>query len=309
MHLIRSLKKFRHQSDGCVATIGNFDGVHLGHQKMMRELAQKGKELNLPVVVVTFEPHPKDFFVPQFAPSRICRMRDKLAFLRDCGIDYVYLIRFNSGVAHMKAYEFIDNTLVAGLGIKYLVVGDDFRFGAAREGDFDLLVAQGKEKGFTVSRMPTYPLDGSRVSSSRIRASLMENDIGYAAKLLGREYSISGRVRHGLKLGRQLDFPTANIGLPQMPFPINGVYFVRVYGLGNTPLPAVANVGCRPTVDGSLTMLEVHLLEFDEDIYGRYIRVGFLHFLRTEQKFDSIEQLREQIEQDVAQSKKFFNIN
>lgn len=309
MHLIRSLKKFMHKNDGCVATIGNFDGVHLGHQKMMRALSEKGRELKLPVVVVTFEPHPKDFFVPQFAPSRICRLRDKLVFLRDCGIDYAYLIRFNSVVAHMKADEFINDILVDGLGVKYLVVGDDFRFGAAREGDFDLLVSQGKEKGFAVSRMPTYPLDGSRVSSSRIRASLMENDIGYAAKLLGREYSISGRVRHGKKIGRELNFPTANIGLPQMPFPLNGVYFVRVYGLDNKVLPAVANVGCRPTVDGGLTVLEVHVLEFDEEIYGRYIRVGFLHFLREEKKFDSIDELREQIEQDVAQSKTFFGLS
>ncbi|THB75593.1 MAG: bifunctional riboflavin kinase/FAD synthetase [Gammaproteobacteria bacterium] len=309
MHLIRSLKKFKHQYDGCVATIGNFDGVHLGHQKMMRELKEKGKELNLPVVVITFEPHPKDYFVPQFAPSRICRLRDKLVFLRDCGIDFVYLVRFTHNIAHMKAEKFIDDILVGGLGIRYLVVGDDFRFGAAREGDFDLLVSQGQNKGFTVSRMPTYPLDGCRVSSSRIRACLMQNDIGYAAKLLGREYSISGRVRHGLKLGRKLEFPTANIGLPQMPFPLNGVYFVRVYGLGDKVYPAVANVGCRPTVDGTLTVLEVHILEFDEDIYGRYIRVGFLHFLRPEQKFDSVDELREQIEQDVAQSKKFFNLN
>ncbi len=309
MHLIRSLEQFRHHYDGCVATIGNFDGVHLGHQKMMRELKEKGKELNLPVVVITFEPHPKDYFVPQFAPSRICRLRDKLVFLRDCGIDYVYLIRFNSQIAHMKAGAFVDDVLVSGFGIKYLVVGDDFRFGAAREGDFDLLVTQGKDKGFAVSRMPTYPLDGARVSSSRIRACLMENDIGYAAKLLGREYSISGRVRHGLKLGRKLEFPTANIGMPQMPFPLNGVYFVRVYGLDDKSYPAVANVGCRPTVDGTLTVLEVHILEFDEDIYGRYIRVGFLHFLRPEQKFDSVDELRKQIEQDVAQSKKFFNLN
>ncbi|THB65412.1 MAG: bifunctional riboflavin kinase/FAD synthetase [Gammaproteobacteria bacterium] len=307
MKVIRGIYNFRSDHRGCVATIGNFDGVHLGHQTVISQLSDKGKELGLPVVVITFEPHPKDYFVPTFAPPRISRLRDKMINLAVQGVDYVLLLNFSHKLAYMQAGDFVDQVLVKGLGIKYLVVGDDFHFGAERKGDFGFLQMLGERKGFKVVQMPTHQLDGSRVSSTRVRKALLEKNMDCAARLLGRYYSISGRVRHGDKLGRQLDFPTANIGLPKMPFPVAGVYAVQVNGICEKSIPGVANVGIRPTVDGKKALLEVHLLDFQGDIYGKYIGVDFLEYIRAEKKFSSVGDLKSQIAKDVEQSRKFFN--
>ena len=306
--IIRGLYNLPDPAQGCVATIGNFDGVHLGHQAVLTQLAMKADMLNLPAVVITFEPQPFEYFVPEKAPARLSRFREKVEALRAYSIQKLCVLRFNRQLAEMQAETFIQKLLVEGLNVRYLVVGDDFRFGKDRQGDFALLQQVGKQHGFQVVNMHTFAIDDMRVSSTRIREALQEGDLAVAEKLLGRPYRMSGRVAHGDKRGRKMGYPTANIHLHRAKVPLNGVYAVQLYGIDEEPVNGVANIGVRPTISGSdKALLEVHLFDFKRDIYGEHVQVYFLKKLREEQKFASLEQLIEQIHIDSAQAKSFFS--
>lgn len=307
MELIRGVHNLRPRHRGCVATIGNFDGVHLGHQAVLGQLAQKADQLGLPTLVITFEPQPQEFFAPGAAPARLTRFREKLQALRRYSVDRVLCVRFDQRFAALSAESFIQGLLVDKLGVRYLVVGDDFRFGTRRAGDFEMLRQAGERHGFRAVNMHAFVIDGERVSSTRIRAALAAGDLGTAEKLLGRPYRMCGRVAHGDKRGRGLGFPTANIYLHRNKTPVQGVYAVEMFGLEREPVQGVANVGNRPTVDGTRSLLEVHLFDFDEDIYGRYVNVDFLHKIRAERRFGSFEALTQQIRRDVEQARAFFS--
>jgi riboflavin kinase / FMN adenylyltransferase len=288
-------------------TIGNFDGVHLGHRALLTRLGQSARERNLPLTVLTFEPHPREFFAPDKAPARLSSLREKLSRLADCGVDHVHVCRFNHDFSRLTASDFIERILVGGLGVQHVLIGDDFRFGQARQGDFALLQLAGQAHGFSVEAMQTVQNDGLRVSSSRVRELLQSGDLAQAAQLLGQPYAISGRVMHGRKLGRTLGFPTANIAMRRTTLPLSGVYAVRVDGLDTAAVQGAASIGYRPTLaDGLAPLLEVHLLDFNRSIYGEHIRVNFLHKLRDEAKYDSLDALTAQITRDVADVRAWF---
>lgn len=306
MELIRGLHNLKPRHRGCAATIGNYDGVHLGHQAVLGQLAQKASELGLPATVIVFEPQPQEYFHPDAAVPRLTRLREKLQALRRFGVERVLCLRFDDTLANMPPDEFIRRILVEGVGVRYLVVGDDFRFGRGRKGDFALLQQVGKKHGFPVVPMLTFNIDGARVSSTRVRAALAAGDLAGAEELLGRPYRMSGRVAHGAKRGRTIGIPTANVYLHRKATPVKGVYVAEVFGLDQEPLHAVANVGTRPTVDGTRGILEVHLLDFDQQIYGRYVHVNFLHKLRDEKRFDSLDELKRNIHLDIDHAREFF---
>ncbi|MDZ4261404.1 MAG: bifunctional riboflavin kinase/FAD synthetase [Pseudomonadota bacterium] len=306
MELIRGFHNLQPRHRGCVATIGNFDGVHLGHQAVLGQLAEAAGRLDLPTVVITFEPQPQEYFGAAAQAPRLSRLREKLQALRRYSVDRVVCLPFNATLAEMPAQQFIERLLVDGLAVRYLVVGDDFRFGRGREGDFAMLKAAGQRHGFQVVSMHSFCVDGERVSSTRVREALGRGDMAAAAKLLGRGYRMSGRVARGEQLGRQLGFPTANIHLHRQAIPIRGVFAVEMFGIEGEPLAGVANVGVRPTVDGSRTLLEVHLFDFDQQIYGRYVEVVFLHKLRDEVRFASLDALKQQIGLDAVAARDYF---
>ncbi len=306
MELIRGLHNLRARHRGCAVTIGNFDGVHLGHQAVLAELAERAAELGLPMVVMIFEPQPQEFFAPERAPARLTRLREKLEALRRYAVERVLCLRFDRALASLTAEEFIQRVLIEGLDVRYLVVGDDFRFGKGRSGDFKLLQEVGEREGFPVVNMHTFAIGGERVSSTRVRDALAQGDLEMAESLLGRPYRMSGRVAHGDRRGRGIGFPTANIHLHRDKSPLQGVYAVELFGLEHEPLPGVANLGSRPTVDGTRLQLEVHLFDFDQDIYGRNVHVNFLQHIRDERKFESFDALREQIDRDAEQAREFF---
>ena len=306
MELIRGLHNLQPKHRGCVATIGNFDGVHLGHQAVLGQLAEKSDELCLPATVITFEPQPQEYFAPDKAPSRLTKFREKLQALRRFSVNQLLSLSFNHRLAEMGADEFIRRILVDGLGVRYLVVGDDFRFGHGRTGDFAALQAAGEQHGFEVVHMHTFEVDGERVSSTRIRQAMSSGDMQSATRLLGRDYRMSGRVAHGEKLGRELGFPTANIHLHRKVSPLQGIFVVEVFGIAGEPLQGVASIGTRPTVDGKRVILEVFIFDFDQEIYGKYLQVSFLHKLRDELRFDSLEELKVHIQQDVDAAQAFF---
>ena len=295
MELIRGLKNLKSRHRGCVATLGNFDGVHLGHQAVIGQLADKGAALHLPAVLVLFEPQPQEYFQPGTAVARLSRLREKFKALQRYSVDRVLCLRFDAHLASMPAEEFIQRVLVDGLGVRCLVIGDDFRFGKNRTGDYAMLQAAGVEQGYQTVPMHTFAIDGQRVSSTRVRQALAAGDLAAAEKLLGRPYRMCGRVAHGDKRGRTIGIPTANIHLHRKVTPVKGVYVVEMFGLDREPLVGVANVGNRPTVAGTRTLLEVHLFDFDQDIYGRYVSIDFLHRLRDEQRFASFDELKTRI--------------
>jgi riboflavin kinase/FMN adenylyltransferase len=296
MQLVRGIQNLRPEHRGCVATIGNFDGVHLGHQSVFRHLMEKGAELGLPTTVVTFEPQPREFFQAATAPARLTRLREKLQAIQAEGVERVVVLEFNKRLAAMQAERFVEELLVEGLGTRFLSVGDDFRFGRGRQGNFELLKRMGLAHGFEVENMNTYRLDADRVSSTRIRELLTLGDFATANQYLGRPYSICGRIGHGDKRGRSIGFPTLNVNLHRRVSPLHGVYAVRVDGLEERPVPGVANIGVRPTVEGDPRyLLEVHLFGFDRSVYGEHICVEFIRKLRDEQRFDSFDDLRRQI--------------
>lgn len=306
MELIRGLHNLKARHHGCVATIGNFDGIHLGHQAVVGQLAEKAAEMGLPSTLITFEPQPMEFFVPDKVPTRLTRFREKVQALQRYSVDRLFCLAFNRKLASMSAEDFIQKILVDGLGVKYLVVGDDFCFGHERKGNFAMLVEAGKQHGFHVTNMHTFSIDGQRVSSTRVRQALYYGDMAGAEKLLGRSYRMSGRVAHGEKVGRELGYPTANIHIHRQASPIHGIFVVEVFGLDEEPWPGVASIGTRPTLDGKKVILEVYLFDFNQDIYGRHLQVSFLHKLRDEARFDTLDALKNQIAKDVADAQAYF---
>jgi len=282
----------------CALTIGNFDGVHRGHRALIDRVVAKARAAKITSCVLTFEPHPREFFAAESAPARITRLRDKLELMAQAGIEHVHVARFDARFAALSAERFIAEVLVRGLGVQWLLVGRDFRFGARRAGDFSTL----ENRGFAVEAMPDVQFEGRRVSSSAIRAALQAGELAEGERLLGHPYTISGRVAHGAKLGRGLGFPTANIVLRRPP-PIAGIFVVEVDNLG----PGVASVGRRPTVNPvAIPLLEVHLFEHDADLYGEHLRVRFLKKLRDEEKYDGLAALQAAIARDARQAREFF---
>jgi riboflavin kinase/FMN adenylyltransferase len=299
----------------CALTIGNFDGVHVGHREMLGELRRAAQARGLPVCVLTFEPHPRQWFATNLRPgmsavappARISTTRDKLEALAQCGVDRVCVAPFNAALASLPAETFIERIIVDGLQARYLMVGDDFRFGAQRRGDFAMLEAAAARYGFDLARQHTITRDGQRVSSSAVRAALAAGDFEAARRLLGRPYTISGRVIHGRKLGRTLGFPTLNLPV-RFPKPaVKGVFVVQVHGLDAHPLAGVASLGTRPAIErNGRLLLEVHLFDFSRDLYGRRVRVEFLHRLRDEAHFESRDQLVEQMRRDAEEARGWF---
>lgn len=315
MQLIRGFYNLANHAtlaNGCALSIGNFDGVHLGHQNILARLISKAAELNLPSVVMIFEPQPREFFAKKSGnltasnvPARLMRLRDKLKYLEKSGVDFVLCVRFSEKFARLSADEFIQDLLVKQLKVRYLSVGDDFRFGAKRSGDYHTLQAAGKTYHFTVEESHTHSFEQDRISSSLIRELLQKDELELVKTLLGKPYSIAGRVAHGNKLGRTIGFPTANIMLNRLVVPIHGVYAVQVETKTGV-FQGIANVGNRPTINGTKPLLEVHIFDFNRSIYGEAIEVSFIKKLRNEVKFADFEALKQQIQQDKQQAVEFF---
>lgn len=306
MELIRGIHNIRPRHHGCVLTIGNFDGVHLGHQALLRQLKKEGQRLGLPTMVMIFEPQPLELFAPEKAPARLTRLRDKCKYLAQVGIDFLLCVNFDTPFSTIGAEDFISQLLVDRLGVKFLMVGDDFRFGAQRQGNISLLKAAGEKLGFAVANTESFCESGKRISSTMIRHALRDDNLAMVESLLGRPYSICGRVVHGDELGRTIGFPTANLPMKRLVTPVKGVYAVEVLGLGDKPLPGVANIGTRPTVSGVRQQLEVHLLDIDMDLYGRHLEVIIREKIRNEQRFASLDALKQQIENDAVDARKYF---
>lgn len=305
--LIRSLYNVTPAQQGGVVTIGNFDGVHLGHQQLIAHVLEVAHTRGVPATVLTFEPHAFEFFSREnVIIPRITRLREKVLALAATNVDNVLILPFNQLLASLSASDFVSTVLVQALRASHVCIGDDFHFGYQRQGNFALLQEMGKTHGFTVEAMPTLLVDGERVSSTRVRQALVAGDLAMAERLLGHSYTMHGRVRLGQQLGRTLGFPTANIYLHRRLTPLKGVYTVWVHGIADQPLPGVANIGTRPTVDGTRTLLEVHLLDFKQDIYGRYVKVEFGKKLRDEQRYATLDLLKAQISQDVANARDYF---
>jgi riboflavin kinase/FMN adenylyltransferase len=303
MELIRGIHNVKPQHHGCVLTIGNFDGVHLGHQSVLDKLSNKASELMLPTVVMTFEPQPMELFLKEKAPARLTRLRDKFVQLDKLNIDRLLCINFTQDFAQWEAIRFIQELLVEKLGVKYLVVGDDFCFGRHRQGNFEMLKKAGDEFGFEVVNTQSFVLEQTRVSSTYIRQALSKDQLSAAQQLLGRPYSISGRVSHGRKLGRTIGFPTANLPLKRNVSPVSGVYVVQAIDLDGNNVGGVANIGNRPTVNGVRQQLEVHLFDYSGNLYGRQLEIALLHKLRDEIKFESFDALKQQIELDASSAR------
>jgi riboflavin kinase/FMN adenylyltransferase len=318
---------FKHPgiAPACAVTIGNFDGVHRGHQAMLALLNNEARHRNVPSCVLTFEPHPRDFFAalarkPELAPARVATLRDKLTELARCEVDQCVVLPFDQRLSSQVPEAFIDDVLETGLGAKYVLVGDDFRFGAKRAGDYAMLDAAGSARGFDVARMNSYEVHGLRVSSSAVREALGRGDMDAVGALLGRPYSVSGHVVHGRKLGRQLGFRTLNLRFSHWKPAASGIFAVLVHGLGEgpgeTPLTGVANLGIRPSVDpadvnGGRVLLETHCLEWpqalgDEGAYGKIIRVELLHKLHDELKYDGLDALTKGIRKDCDDARAYF---
>lgn len=288
-------------------TIGNFDGVHRGHQFMIARTIEVARARGIDSCALTFEPHPREYFAGDAAPTRLTSLREKTELLAELGIGRVHVQRFTPEFAQLPPDGFIEHVLHDTLATRWLLVGDDFRFGAKRTGDYAQLLAAGARYGFEVEAMPTVQHDGVRISSSAVRAALLAGELDRAQRLLGRPYSISGRVIHGAKLGRTLGFATANIAIEHNRPPLMGIFVVRVRGLGEDPREGVASLGYRPTVtDERRALLEVHLFDFDADIYGQLVRVEFLHKLRDEEKFPDLDTLKAAIARDCAMARDYF---
>jgi len=308
MEVIRGIHNLRPCHRDSVVTIGNFDGVHRGHQVILSELQQAGAHLGLPDTVMIFEPQPQEFFLGTDAPARLMNWRDKIDALAAAGVVRVLCVRFDEKFRALTARGFVQKLLVDGLGCRHLVIGDDFRFGCDRSGDFAMLQAAGGEFGFVVKNTTTVVVQGGRVSSTRIRAAIKSADFRLAEILLGRPYSVSGHVVHGDKLGRTLGVPTANIPPRRLHSPLSGIYVVTVHGAADKPVFGVCSVGRRPTVNGKDERIETYLLDFSGDIYGRRISVQFHHKLREELKFSSLDELKIAMAKDIADARDYFRV-
>lgn len=306
MKLLRTIQKNTELSKGAVAAIGNFDGVHRGHQALLAALRVQAVHLQLPMVVILFEPQAREFFQKQAAPPRLSRLREKIQILRECGVDYVYCLRFDQQLANMPPVEFAEHVIFWGLNVKYLLVGDDFRFGRDRQGDVALLNELAHQSACVVKKCPDFSIEQERVSSTQIRQALQLGDFERVKTLLGRSYSMCGRVVYGHARGREWGVPTANLNVTQAALPLKGVFCVHVQREGHPLLLGVANVGRRPTIDGTKQVLEVHLFDTNEALYGERLQVFFLHKLRDEIKFSSLDALIAQIHKDVLSAKEYF---
>jgi riboflavin kinase/FMN adenylyltransferase len=302
VELIRGLHNIRDEHRGCVLTIGKFDGVHLGHQAVLCQVVEKAKKLGLPSTVMVFEPQPEELFTPEQAPARLSLLRDKYSQLKVLGVDRLLCVTFNRHFAAFSATDFVEGLLVNKLGIKFLVVGDDFRFGKGRVGDFATLVEDGKRCQFEVVSTQSFRLKDYRISSTAVRDALNDNDFDLAQQMLGRPFTIAGKVLHGDKRGRTIGFPTANVLLKRCKAPVNGVFAVTVT-VADKRYFGVANIGHRPTVNGQRSQLEVHMFDFNDDLYGQFISVALVSKIRQEMKFDSFELLHQQIQKDALAAK------
>jgi len=305
---IRGLNGLRDHHRGCVTTIGSFDGVHLGHRSILTRLGEIAAQLKQPSLVIIFEPQPYEYFARGGAPARLSRLREKVNALFAAGVDRILCLKFDSYLRNLSAQEFIDDILIKQLGVSHLEIGDDFRFGCDRAGDFALLRQAGQKHGFTVEDTQTLLIDSLRVSSTRVRELLALGDLGKVETLLGRPYSVSGRVGYGQQIGRSINIPTANLALGRFRSPVSGVFAVdaKIEGFDEI-FQGVANVGVRPTVSGQIKpLLEAHLFDFDEQIYGSCIEITFCKRLRPEKKFESLDTLKEQIELDIKLGKQYF---
>lgn len=305
MKLLRGLDGISHFSEGSVATIGNFDGVHRGHQALLAKLRAQADKLQLPLVVLLFEPQPGEYFRGSEAPARLTSLREKIEVLKHCDVDYVCCLKFNKALALMSAPDFAKQYFFSLLRVKYLLVGEDFRFGQQRMGDVALIQEMGKTLGCQVEAFPDVSLDNQRISSTKIREALAQGELEHASSLLGRTYSLCGRVTKGDGRGRQWGVPTANLSMHRLSLPLRGVFCVTIKRQGKL-FTGVANLGSRPTVDGTKNILEVNLFDFDENLYGEMLQVFFLHKLRDEIKFSSMDALIEQIHTDVRAAKAYY---
>ncbi|WP_028864164.1 bifunctional riboflavin kinase/FAD synthetase [Psychromonas aquimarina] len=307
MKLLRGIHNLKNEHRGCVLSIGNFDGIHLGHQAVLNRLLIEAERLNVPAVVLTFEPQPAELFAGDNAPARLSRLRDKFVQLEKQGLDRLLCVSFTHHFANLSAEDFIAELLIKKLDIKYLVVGDDFHFGYQRKGDFALLKQAGKKYGFEVIDTQSLMQSDLRISSTRIRDALAQGDLQRASAMLGRKYSIAGRVVHGQKLGRTIGVPTANLLLKRRVSPVSGVYVVSVLGINEKVYQGVANIGQRPTVQGVRQQLEVHLFDFSADLYGLQLEVILEEKLRDEVRFDSFAELKIQIDKDIELAREWHN--
>jgi len=303
MELVRGLHNISPRHQGCVLTVGNYDGVHLGHQQMIGVLKMRAAELGAAATVLVFEPSSKEFIDPAGAPPRLTSWREKFLALATQGVDRLVTLRFDEYIRAMTPQCFVDELIVESLGTRHMVVGDDFRYGCNAGGTIDSLRTAGRERGFGVEQIAPFVLDGVRVSSTVVRERLGQGDYAGARRLLGRPYRMLGRVIHGRELGRTLGFPTANLRLMRRKSPVNGVLAVRVFGISPQAMTAVASLGTRPTVDGTDLLLEVHVFDFEGDLYGLEIEVEFVAKLRDEVKFDSLDAMMAQMKVDAAQAR------
>lgn len=307
MRLIRGVHNLDSLSSGCVATIGNFDGVHLGHQELIKHLDKKKAELGLPSLVMLFEPQPLEFFQPETAPPRLMTLRDKVEALRDCGVDYVLCVNFDQKFRSLTAAQFVQEILIDGIQVRHLVIGDDFRFGGDRTGDFHYLKKKGEEFNFSVVSTPSVKVDDIRVSSTQIRAFMSKGDFASAERFLGRPFTIAGKVVYGDQIGRTIDVPTANISSKRQKLPVAGVFAVTIEGVDGNPRFGVGNVGRRPTVNGLEDRIEIHLLDYQGDLYGKRLTIRFRKKIRDEKKFDGLPALKAAISNDIAEARSFFS--
>jgi riboflavin kinase/FMN adenylyltransferase len=309
MEIIKGIHNIRAQHHGNVITMGNFDGVHLGHQQILSTLRQRGEALGVPSALITFEPQPREFFAGSEVPPRLTRLREKVQLLRETGLDRLVLLPFNERTARTRPEWIIDDLFHQMLGAKHVIVGDDFRFGRDRSGNYEMIERVGSDLGYTVSRMETFEHLGDRVSSTRVRNTLKAGDFEMAEMLLGHEYFIMGRVVYGRQLGRQLGVPTANIRLQRYKAALEGVYCVSVEGIGPELRNGIANIGVRPTVDGKEPLLEVNVFDYSGNLYNELLTIRFKRKLRDEKTFDGIDALKVQIDKDIAEAQEWFVAN
>lgn len=307
LELIRGRRNILEKHRGCVATIGNFDGVHLGHQQILKQVVNKARSLHLPTLVITFEPLPQEYFKKDTAPYRMLRLRDKIAEFSKWQIDRLLCLHFNRNLAHVSAEQFIEDLLLRDLNVQYLIVGDDFRFGHQRQGDFNLLQDFARRYGFGVEQAKSVALNDQRVSSTLIRHYLSQGEIVTVNQLLGHAYTLQGSVVRGDQRGRLLGFPTANIHLAKLKPILRGVYAVRIKGVAEQTLNGVANLGMRPSFEGQRLQLEVHILDFNQTIYDKHVQVEFLKKIRDEQRFTNVCDLQVQIQKDVSEARLYFS--
>lgn len=303
MLIKRGFESVRAASHGCVVAIGNFDGMHLGHQAILARLAGCGRQMGLPTAVLTFEPQPREYFTPRAAPARLMRLRDKAETLKAAGISMLHVLRFGAVLSELDGVTFIERVLNRTLGAKQVVIGTGFRYGRGRGGDVALLQSEGARLGFGVDELPPHEINGERISSTRVRAALASGRLDEVKTLLGRDYCISGRVIAGEQLGRKLGFPTANIRLHRRVSPVAGIFAVRVSGAGPERLPGVASIGTRPTVGGSEWLLEVHLFDFEGDLYRRHLAVDLIAKLRDEVHYSDLAAMTAQMHRDADQAR------